>query len=68
MLTQIPEINSSNQVRPVNLPGGFLWAVNFKLPVPAANDGYIVQKIYQKDEGSNNGATISKTTIYWEAW
>lgn len=65
MLAQIPEIDSSTQVRPINLPGGFLWAVNFKLPVPAAEDGYIVQKIIQSDTGqASDGGNVT----YYEAW
>src|SRR5262245_40002281 len=69
MLAQIPVIDSQTHVKPINIPGGFLWAINFKLPAPAAEDGYIVQKIIQSDEGGSiKGTTGSMSAVYWEAW
>ncbi len=78
MLAQIPEIDRSTEVRAETFKGGFIWGVRFKLPQPAEQDGYIVQKILQFEKGTiyKSGSTIgnisetnvSRKTEYWEAW
>ncbi len=67
-LKQIPNILAS-QFGPKEIPRGFIWAVNFQLPEPAKNDGYIIQFISQKQSGTNSsGVQKSLDISYWEAW
>jgi hypothetical protein len=81
MLAQIPEIDKGTELRAETFKGGFVWAVNFKLPQPAEQDGYIVQKIQQIENGTihklekkADGSTelvksqVSRVIYYWEAW
>jgi hypothetical protein len=81
MFAQIPEIDRASELRPETFKGGFVWAVNFKLPQPAEQDGYIVQKIQQVETGTINrlekqadGSSkrveekINREIFYYEAW
>jgi hypothetical protein len=68
MLAQIPEIDRTTQVKPVRVPGGFIWGVNFKLPVPAEQDGFIIQKIRQVETDRYENPTYFREVIYWESW
>ncbi len=66
---QIPVIQTSPQFGPEKISGGFIWAVKFQLPVPAGNDGIIVQEIFQTQSGTgSSGQFSSKTAHWWEAW
>jgi hypothetical protein len=79
MLSQIPEIDKATELRAETFKGGFVWAVNFKLPQPAEQDGYIIQKIQQIENGTihklekkADGSTelvksqVSREIYYWE--
>jgi hypothetical protein len=66
---QIPVIQASPQFGPEKITGGFIWAVKFELPVPAINDGIIVQEIFQTQSGTDSAGVFStKTAHWWEAW
>ncbi|MGI8640976.1 MAG: hypothetical protein ACR2MG_13655 [Pyrinomonadaceae bacterium] len=68
-LIQIPEISIAHQIRPEKIPGGgFIWGVCFKLPIPAEEDGHIIQHIVQEENGTQNNKTIYRRIGYWEAW
>ena len=50
--------------------GEFFWQIKWQIPVPAAGNGYIVQKLtaafdIQNADGSQY---MSKTLHFWEAW
>lgn len=78
MLAQIPEIDKSTEVKAETIKGGFIWGVRFKLPNPAEQDGYIIQKILQYETGTIYRSGLSPGTVsesranrtieYWEAW
>ncbi len=81
MLAQIPELDKSNEVRAEVIKGGFVWGVKFKLPMPAEQDGHIIQMIRQNQRGtiselakSADGTqkvverSSNMETVYWEAW
>ena len=70
---QIPEISIDKQIRKKKFPGGFIWAVCFKLPSPAVEDGHIIQHIVQTECGTQkeNGSivkNVDRKIQYWEAW
>jgi hypothetical protein len=66
---KIPEIRATPQFGPERISGGFIWAVQFRLPLPAAENGIIVQEVVQFQSGTNSvGNAFSLTTHYWEAW
>jgi hypothetical protein len=73
-LKQIPEVIIGRQIKKAKIPGGFIWGVCFKLPVPAEQDGYIIQHIIQDETGPQiNPETKVKESRnqwiqYWEAW
>ena len=66
---QYPVIQTSPQLGPGKFPGGYIWGVLFRLPVPAVADGFIVQEMDMTEEGTTSaGVTARNATHYWEAW
>jgi hypothetical protein len=49
--------------------GGFVWAVEFRLPAVAARDGFIVQELFQIQTGVTAAGNPRVLQIrFWEAW
>jgi outer membrane protein OmpA-like peptidoglycan-associated protein len=68
-VNQDPEIN--NLFGPTDFGcGGFEWLVEFKLPEPASQPGYIVQQISRNSNIQTfDGTKVAvPDVIYWEAW
>lgn len=73
VFAQCPEIITERQIRPKKITGGFVWAVCFRLPSPAEEDGYIIQQIVQQESGTQleGGVAVEipfRSINYWEAW
>jgi len=66
---QYPVIQTSPQFGPMKFPGGYLWAILFRLPVPATNAGYIIQEVLMEESGTTSSGThATGGNHYWEAW
>lgn len=66
---QYPVIQTTPQLGPGKFPGGYLWAVLFRLPVPANADGFIIQEVDISESGTRSGGIAAGIARhYWEAW
>src|SRR5262245_15105260 len=66
---QYPVIQPNPQLGPTKFPGGYIWGVLFRLPVPANADGYIIQEMDMSEQGTTaTGFAGGNSTHYWEAW
>jgi hypothetical protein len=68
---QFPTVNArfGPQKIPTRSAGGFIWAVRFQLAVPATNDGFIVQEVFQVQTGETAAGNPSVLPVrFFEAW
>jgi hypothetical protein len=66
---QYPVIQTAPQFGPMKFPGGYLWAILFRLPVPATVAGYIIQEVQMEESGTTSGGSHARGgSHYWEAW
>jgi hypothetical protein len=66
---QIPKIDNSFQFGPKRVTGAYVWGIRFTLPRRAARDGFIIQEIHAREDGTNSaGQRVEGFAHYWEAW
>jgi hypothetical protein len=67
-VAQIPTIEP-HQFGPRRVRGAYVWGVQFRLPVPAARDGFIIQEVVQTEDGADaSGRRTRFDAHYYEAW
>lgn len=64
---QIPTFVS--KAGPAKFAGGFIWGVRFQLPRPAAQDGWIIQRVQKNQSGFDAAGSAARSAHdYYEAW